>query len=470
MGNRTESVDIVLKKIARGYGVSLSLLVFVGLSGGAGYFLYSAHTGLCALITAKAESIVDPVARELMLGNPEQADEVFTLFQTSISRVANSSSLQLVLSHGTNTADSRNSCTPSIFSVDVAIPLNFGKKYYGSITGAASYFSLKLGLSIAIALIIAVFISLQLFSFALIRRIRSTVLSPIERLSKGIELSDREMSTISEVVDIHQNITNLTRQVLEAETDRMILKSKEEIANLSLQVAHDIRSPLTALRVAVGRASELPSAQTEIIRTAIRRIDGIANELLSRNRVFQAKGSCAPSATFGVLDSAFPEASSEARPSDDLPPIKVSDAIRSVVFQKKIELNERNDLVLKALISPSAEACLANVNADVFERVISNLLNNSIDSISMSVEISVACELLDDELRISVVDNGKGMSEEVVSALASRGGSYNKPNGNGFGISHARASVESWNGRFSIMSRLGRGTKVIIALKAAASS
>ena len=65
---------------------------------------------------------------------------------------------------------------------------------------------------------------------------------------------------------------------------------------------------------------------------------------------------------------------------------------------------------------------------------------------------------------ISFRDNGKGIPAELLSKVVERGGTFGKKDGNGLGLSHAKATVESWGGKFKIESTVGKGTTITLEL------
>ncbi len=115
-----------------------------------------------------------------------------------------------------------------------------------------------------------------------------------------------------------------------------------------------------------------------------------------------------------------------------------------------------------------------------FEMIILNLVKNSVDAISekdglankgwiriqsewVSVSSSVVAGNTDDQreyIRISIADNGCGMSEDVLQQSTEVEFSTKGDAGSGFGLANVQSFIHDLKGRLSIKSEDGQGTKV----------
>jgi hypothetical protein len=71
--------------------------------------------------------------------------------------------------------------------------------------------------------------------------------------------------------------------------------------------------------------------------------------------------------------------------------------------------------------------------------------------------------------KIEIKDNGKGIPEEVLQRIGERGFSFGKKNsksGSGLGFYSAREALEMHGGRLNILSKVNKGTSVILLIKA----
>lgn len=106
---------------------------------------------------------------------------------------------------------------------------------------------------------------------------------------------------------------------------------------------------------------------------------------------------------------------------------------------------------------------------DMLLSVFRNLLNNAINYTDEGGEIKLTAEEVENEITVSISDNGWGMSETMVEAImAGRGTLVTKTseasNGTGLGLVIVKGFIEKHNGKLLLESELGKGSKFIIVL------
>lgn len=215
------------------------------------------------------------------------------------------------------------------------------------------------------------------------------------------------------------------------------------LADAAAQVAHDIRSPLTALEVVAAESDHLPEEKRAMIRAAVGRMRGIADGMLER---YRGRGE----------EGAGKEALS-------IQPLAV--LLDSILGEKRLQCRPNADLSLVAAFDPSAGAALAAVQPGEFKRLLSNLLNNAVESFDeRGGTVTVSLSARDGRALIGVTDDGKGIPPDILSRLGQKGETHGKTGGTGLGLHHARACAESWGGRLDLASEPGKGTTVTVSL------
>ena len=222
------------------------------------------------------------------------------------------------------------------------------------------------------------------------------------------------------------------------------IEKNKAIYNISKQVAHDIRSPISALNFAVSSILKtLPPENKSIINNAINRINQIADDLLKNNKSTNINKSIILSENKNYLHELIENVLAEKRAQGLFHKIKIS-----------MELEKKNQYTKIR-------------NAD-FSRLFSNLVNNSIESIDLSGEIEIHLRYTEEFAVVSIIDSGKGIPEYILEKLGYEEISYGKTNstesGNGIGIFNAKKIIESIDGIFLINSKIGLGTKIEIKI------
>lgn len=251
------------------------------------------------------------------------------------------------------------------------------------------------------------------------------------------------------MVGISIDITNLKRAEKEAERlkfenelQKTKLQEQERFKTIVEQVAHDIRSPLASLSMVVESCKNLPETERISLREIAINMSDIASNLLSR---YKAK-------------------------SDDLTAKKTSQHI--LVSLALLEgLSEKRyqykNLPVKFISSfaPETSFVFIKIDASNFNRMISNLINNSVESFEGKEGVVELRLDLDKKkrIRITIQDNGKGMTKDIVTKIINNiSVTSGKKYGSGIGFAQVRNTLQSSNGKMLVESQVGRGTKIIL--------
>lgn len=206
-------------------------------------------------------------------------------------------------------------------------------------------------------------------------------------------------------------------------------------------VAHDLRTPLHTLQVAVSILDHRPSDTGRVcerIRRQVHRIERMIGDLLDRTRI-----------EAGQLELDLEEC--------DLRDLlgRVVDAQRDVALDRTFKLRLPHDRVL------------VRCDALRIEQVVTNLLTNAAkySPASSDVEIALACN--ESAAVLSVTDHGIGMSAtDCISVFEPfrRGQNVGNVAGIGLGLSVARKIVEAHGGSIGVHSAAGSGSVFSVSL------
>jgi|GEM_PF-6325088 len=269
------------------------------------------------------------------------------------------------------------------------------------------------------------------FSRQVSRRIRDQ-LDIILNSVNGGPTRDREALIYGDLRTFKESLDCL----LEIKKDH---EQQVSIRKISKQIEHDIRSPLLVLRMMIPSLSGISDEEKRALISSVERIGGISKDL---ERIHS------PTLTFG-----------NDRPWT--PMVKIRSALEDLVLEKSREFHDRNPIRLDfdpALGDPTLHAHWTSLS-----RVISNLLNNSIEASQPNSEIRITLSLSrDDSLILTVRDHGSGIDQEDLPKLGTYGFTRNKRNGMGVGLHSAREFLASLGAKLEINSAPGLGTLISI--------
>lgn len=308
------------------------------------------------------------------------------------------------------------------------------------------------------ALIINLILALLVFSIILTataRLIRNDLQTILDECDPSSQ-SNRSSSQIR-IKEFSQLFEELKKYISAAK-----FNAEAHAANdLANQVAHDIRSPLTALNLVVHSAKELPEEKRVIIRNAAQRINDIANNLLEKSRTQQR-------------EQKNTQDSQTQRENDQIISFNqkygtylLSSLIDTIVSEKRIQYREKINVNIEADLN-QAYGLFAQINDQEFQRVLSNLINNSVEALHDNKgEVKISIRGYTNNILIVVLDDGKGIPKYILEKLGEVGLSHGKDgaeSGNGLGVAHAKKTIESFDGKFEIKSRENEGTMINITL------
>ena len=112
----------------------------------------------------------------------------------------------------------------------------------------------------------------------------------------------------------------------------------------------------------------------------------------------------------------------------------------------------------------SLESVVVKADADALQRVLENLIANSMDAIRGEGTITIRTYAENDLAVAEVSDTGEGMSEEYLRESLFVPFRSTKPGGWGIGLYEAREIVQKHGGTMSIASRRNEGTTCVVKL------
>ncbi len=206
------------------------------------------------------------------------------------------------------------------------------------------------------------------------------------------------------------------------------LETDKAAVQIAKKVAHDIRSPLAVLEI-ISSEVNLGNEESDLLKKSIQRIRAITNDLLNSGPTV----------------------------STDNELICINDSVDQMITEKNIRYRNQN-IILKKTENLTNQIFFCNGDDEKFKRVISNLVDNSIDAGASNVFFS--CNEIDNKLNFSISDNGRGISNNLLPTFLTGDFKSTKIKGNGIGLKSSAEWIKSINGELNIESEQDKGTNI----------
>lgn len=268
---------------------------------------------------------------------------------------------------------------------------------------------------------------------------RWKILSPLKNLKRLVSQSGRignidlnKFELPQELIPIYESVLQRDEIIQQAKIELLAQSKSQAIAELSKQVAHDIKFPLMVLR------------------------DKLANSIDDKNfKLYEQSLIELEEITGQLLEKSF----------DHTQELDINELISSVVERKRLEFKSTNSLI-EISFTKSIEELKVLGNGTQVKSVLSNLFNNAKEAIGFgkSGKILISSNQNDSEVLISIKDNGCGVKPSDLERIFDRGVSVKKPGGLGLGLSNAKDVIEQMKGSIELQSDGVSGTTISIRL------
>jgi signal transduction histidine kinase len=247
--------------------------------------------------------------------------------------------------------------------------------------------------------------------------------------------------------------THLELRRLQLETERRLRELREaherlrELEglrdSLTHMIVHDMRTPLTAIRgslqlLEMGLGAAIQEEQKADLTLAYQgstRLLAMINDLLdvSRLEAGQMPLSLADDDLVRVAGAAI----------DPLAPLAASRKVK--------------------LVAPEAPPLRLKLDAEIVQRVLTNLLGNALKFAPRGEEVRVGVSRADGGARVAVADDGPGIPKELQGKLFQKFGQAevqkeHRMHSTGLGLAFCKLAVEAHGGRIGLESEAGKGS------------
>jgi len=241
-----------------------------------------------------------------------------------------------------------------------------------------------------------------------------------------------------ELQRLFDGFNKMAEGIAEATQQKQSFAEQQSFTKLASKVIHDLRSPLSTLKVAYDFCNSQVSSNpkcakcAELTKISLKRLEDIAEELLTERKILSS-----PSTIF--LHETIDELLLELALQEKYPSLTIQKSYHNVPLQISAE---KNDL----------------------KRAFTNIITNAVEAMHGNGNLTIATTIDNNSIRIDIKDTGPGMTPEILEKVLQGGFTYGKANGNGIGMTVVRDVVEKYKGLLKVTSVVKMGTTFHISL------
>lgn len=272
-------------------------------------------------------------------------------------------------------------------------------------------------------------------------------LRQLEQRLKGLKIDQKnnkiEWSREDELGKLVHSYNSMVDKL--EESTQLLKKEEREGAwrEMAKQVAHDIKNPLTPMKLSIQQLQRL---QNDDIVKFHHRFQELSPALIEQ---------------INTLAQIASEFSYFAKEKIDLNQITdISECIKTV-----LEVYENQECIEIKLINSAENNILVLGEKQQYIRIFNNLIKNAVQALYGKNDGVIAIEIKEEnnECKISIMDNGYGISKENQSKIFSSQFTT-KIDGSGIGLSIVKSIIELLGGRIDFVSKENQGSTFYIYL------
>lgn len=271
-------------------------------------------------------------------------------------------------------------------------------------------------------------------------------LDPIDRFSKWLDslgpeaFANQNIKVPTEGMqeELKIGLEAIAKKMADLSSQNAQLETEKQVGKIARRVAHDIRSPLSALNMLVSSVNEVGNEQKEIIEQVAKRINLIANNLLESTQHKVQRRSPLRKVSLNLAST-----------------------LAEIIREKQIEYHNNSKVSFKSQFEGDLSKATVPLDPNEFKRILSNLINNSVEAMESEGAIVINAWAGESKAVVRVTDTGSGIPPAILEKLKQEPIS-SKATGAGIGIFSANEILEKQGHSLDIQSKPNVGTQVSI--------
>jgi len=283
-------------------------------------------------------------------------------------------------------------------------------------------------------------LAVVMLGFAIVFLTTRRMLSHVQRISEAASrIGHAELNRRVPTSDRNDEIAHLAL-TLNRMLDR-IESSVHQLHTITDSLAHDLRSPLTAIRgkMEASLSTIHDGDQAEAIVSAIEELDRLADFLNKSLDVAEAKADAL-----------------RLSPSE----FDLHELLQAMVELYEPSMSERG---LQIRLQSGGSLKMAGDSA-LLHRMIANLFDNELKHLQPGRSVTVRLKKAENAATLVFEDNGAGFDAEILSDLFVRRVKGKGSSGHGLGLAFADAVVRAHGGSITACNAEGGGARIVISL------
>jgi signal transduction histidine kinase len=281
---------------------------------------------------------------------------------------------------------------------------------------------------------------LVLLGFAIVFYTTRRMLSHVRQITEAASRIGHSDLTARVPTTIRNDEVGQLARTLNRMLDR-IESSMHQLHTITDSLAHDLRSPLTAIRgkLEMSLSAASHGEQAEPIVSAIEELDRLTEFLNTSLDVAEGKA----------------DALRLSRSQIDL-----DDLLRVMIDLYEPSMSER-ELQIRL---HSSGPLMINADAALIHRMIANLFDNEMKHLPPHCAVTVSLQPEDGTALLSLEDNGPGFAPDVSPHLFERRVKGKQSSGHGLGLAFVDAVVRAHGGTATATNRASGGAQIVLTL------
>ena len=273
------------------------------------------------------------------------------------------------------------------------------------------------GIIIAILAIFGAYISTKRIS-----RPINNLIDAADKIRNGHNVEKLPLDTVTEFSDLSEAFNEMTENLSKVSKERNFLLAS---------VSHDIRTPLTRIRLASEMLPPNSSSLKESLEEDVIEINDILNQFLDFARGFQ---------------------------DEPRVPVNLGKILKEIQMKHK-RMGQNFKLTKKNIRTDVPKKLFIDLRPLAFKRCLDNLINNAF--FYSKGKVTLEASLLEESFTISIIDDGPGIPEDQKAKLLEPFERVDEARGNkggsGLGLTIADRIVKAHEGKLELINRTKGG-------------